>query len=249
MSDASLAELGWPDRAAARSPIVQRSRERTIERAQQIVAAAIRLIGEKGTAFTIQELAREAEVALQTFYRHFAGKDELLLAVMERLIAESCVEYRDAAAELPDPLSRLRFYVTVAVSSLGDSHIPLAQRHFVTSEHFRLQQLFPEELAQSSQHFTALLVPEIEAAKALGLLTTPAVERDAWFVTQLVMATFHHYTFTECPEPFDELGEGLWRFCARALGGQPDCGAAAEPPAAPTPPVATAAVPRRRARR
>ena len=44
--------------------------------------AARTLIDAKGDDFTTQELAAEAGVALQTFYRYFSSKDELLLAVI-----------------------------------------------------------------------------------------------------------------------------------------------------------------------
>ncbi|HEU5307899.1 MAG TPA: helix-turn-helix domain-containing protein, partial [Acidimicrobiia bacterium] len=83
----------WAERVADRSEVVQRSRARQIEQAEAIVAAARRLVTERGDQFTTQELVKEAGVALQTFYRIFGGKDRLLLAVFEDLIAESCVDY------------------------------------------------------------------------------------------------------------------------------------------------------------
>ena len=214
---ADAAEESWAQRAADRSPIVQRSRSRSIEQAKLIVAAGRRLVAEKGTAFTIQELAKEAGVALQTFYRHFAGKDELLLAALEEQIAESCVVYGEQARTLPDPITRLHFYITAALTSLLD---PSTDSRFVTAEHFRLHQLFPDELAVANRPFTDLIIPEIEAATAAGLLAPTDVERDAWFVTQLVMATYHYYAFAS--RAFDkEMIEGLWRFCLAALGGGP----------------------------
>src|SRR5262245_49679234 len=114
MTASAASSLPWAERAADRSPAVQRSRARQIEQAQVIVKAARRLIAERGERFTTQELVKEAGVALQTFYRLFAGKDQLLLAVFEDLIAQSCGEYEQVARELPDPVARLRFYVTAA---------------------------------------------------------------------------------------------------------------------------------------
>src|SRR5438477_13061831 len=116
---AATAPLSWAERTADRSPAVQRSRARQIEQAQAIVTAERRLIAERGERFTTQELVKEAGVALQTFYRLFAGKDQLLLAVFEDMIAESCEQFEDAARELPDPIARLRFCVTVALQSLS----------------------------------------------------------------------------------------------------------------------------------
>ncbi|WP_138985403.1 helix-turn-helix domain-containing protein, partial [Mycobacterium avium] len=59
---------------------MQRSRERIANQVRLMLDAALRLIREKGDSFTTQELVKEAGVALQTFYRYFATKDELLLA-------------------------------------------------------------------------------------------------------------------------------------------------------------------------
>ncbi len=114
------------ERVADGSPAAQRSRARRVEQAQLIVDAGRRLIVERGDRFTTQELVKEAGVALQTFYRLFAGKDQLLLAVFEDLIAESCALYEAAALELPDPVTRLRFYVTEALRTLGEGDAAVA---------------------------------------------------------------------------------------------------------------------------
>ena len=219
MTTAPSADSTWADRAAARSPIVQRSRDRSIQQATQIVDAAIELIEEKGSAFTIQELAKHARVALQTFYRHFAGKDELLLAVIEQTISGSMVGFQARAMEEPDPLGRLRVYITATVSTL-DNESQDASRRFITAEHYRLHQLFPDELTAANRAFTEMLIPEIRAATELGQLAPNDVEADAWFVTELVMATFHHYAYASHSVPTDQLVENLWRFCYAGLGGR-----------------------------
>ena len=157
-------------------------------------------------------------MALQTFYRHFAGKDELLLAVLERILGDSMVAFEARARKLRDPLSRLRFYVTVAISTLNDESQD-ASRRFITAEHYRLHQLFPDELSAANRTYTDLLVPEIRAATELGELAPHDVEADAWFITELVMATFHHYAYASSDVPAQQLSDDLWAFCLRALGG------------------------------
>ena len=80
--------------------------------------AAQRLIQEKGDAFTTQELVKEAGVALQTFYRYFASKDELLLALIADAMTDACTRWAEAGRELPDPVARLRFYITAVIDVL-----------------------------------------------------------------------------------------------------------------------------------
>ena len=220
-SAAAASSVPWAERAADRSPAVQRSRARQVEQATLIVDAARRLIAERGERFTTQELVKEAGVALQTFYRIFAGKDQLLLAVFEDLIAESCVEYEEAARELPDPVARLRFYVTEAVRSVGNGSIDVGPR-FVTAEHWRLHQLFPQEMAEATQPFTDLVSRQLELGVAEGLLASTDPQRDAWFVTKLVMAVFHHYAYADAESDTRAIADDLWGFCATALGAGPD---------------------------
>ena len=80
--------------------------------------AAKRLIAQKAGDFTIQEVAKEAGVALQTFYNYFTSKDELLLAMIGDLLTESCARWAAAARDLPDPLARLHFYITSTFDTL-----------------------------------------------------------------------------------------------------------------------------------
>jgi AcrR family transcriptional regulator len=189
-----------------------------MEQAQVIVRAARRLIATKGSSFTTQELVKEAGVALQTFYRYFASKDQLLLAVFEDLISEFCDGLRRQVAEIADPIERLRFCVTIAAASRADDAAIAAPR-FITSEHWRLQQEYPEEISVAISSFTDLVAEEIENAVRVGALQSVDPRADAWHITQLVMAVFHHYAFTEAERSEDEVAERLWRFCLLGLGG------------------------------
>jgi TetR/AcrR family transcriptional regulator len=222
MSATAASPLPWAERAADRSPAVQRSRARQIEQAHVIVEAARRLIAERGERFTTQELVKEAGVALQTFYRLFAGKDQLLLAVLEDMIAEYCTQIEQTARNMPDPVDRLRLYVTGALDAVlanGDDGIG---PRFVTAEHWRIYQLFPEEMSGATQPFTDLVARELEAAADGGLLTPADPERAAWFVTKLVMSVFHHYAFADAPPDARAVGDELWSFCYHAVGGTGD---------------------------
>jgi len=211
----------WAERAADRSPSVERSRSRSTKQAKAIIDAARRLIAEKGERFTTQDLIKEAHVALQTFYRHFAGKDQLLVAVIGDFVAEAAAQYEEAARHLPDPVARLRFYVMVTMRNLapdGDNSGP----RFITAEHLRLHQIFPDDIAEATRPFAELVLRQLRAAEAEGLLAPADAERDAWHVTRLVMTTYHHYAFATTDESPDEIGEHLWAFCLAALGGRPE---------------------------
>jgi AcrR family transcriptional regulator len=212
----TVENVTWAERVADRSPMVQRSRDRGVEQARSIVGAARRLIESKGPSFTTQELIKEAGIALQTFYRCFSGKDSLLLAVIEDIIEENCVLFRERAHELTDPVERLRFYVTATVRGLAG---PGGGPSFMTSEHFRLQTLYPAEVSRATQHFTDLLVEEIHEAIAMSRIHPQDPDYAAWLITQLTMAVFHYYDCAGINEPVDQIAERMWTFCFAAING------------------------------
>jgi len=212
----------WAERAADRSPLVQRSRSRSLQQAKLIVDAARRLTRDKGEGFTTQELVKEAGVALQTFYRHFAGKDQLLLAVIEDMITEAAAAYEEGARDLDDPVERLHFYVTSVMRSLDDPGDAAVGPRFITAEHWRLHRLYPDELAQARKPFHDLVLREIEAASEAGLLHPASPEHDAWFLSQLVTSVYHHYAFATTKEPAADVAEHVWSFILSALGGRPE---------------------------
>jgi AcrR family transcriptional regulator len=208
--------MGWAERVADRSPVVQKSKDKSVEQARSIVAAARRLIDAEGPSFTTQELIKEAGIALQTFYRYFSSKDVLLLAVIEDLIEENCLEYRAHAEAIADPVERLRYYVTTTVHGL---EAPGSGPSFITAEHFRLQTQYPAEVSQATQPYTDLLIDEIDAAVSAGRLGPQDSEYSAWLITQLVMAVFHHYDCAGLDEPTEVIAQRLWAFCFAALDG------------------------------
>jgi TetR/AcrR family transcriptional regulator len=212
--------MAWAERAVDRSPAVNRSRARSLLQTQDIVAAAHRLIATKGASFTTQELVKEAGVAVQTFYRHFTGKDQLLLAVLEDLVATSSARFEEVARDLPDPVSRLRSYLLQITAGLSAD--PAGAR-FVTSEHWRLRERYPAEVAEADQPFVELIERELRSAQDAGQLPPSDAARDARMIAQVTMSIFHEYAFARGPWSPQDLGEYLWAFC---LGGVSRSGSA-----------------------
>ena len=77
-------------------------------------------------------------------------------------------------------------------------------------------------MIHATNHFTDLVTRQLELATAEGLLASSDPQRDAWFVTKLVMAVFHHYAFADTEPDTRAIADDLWGFCATALGARPD---------------------------
>lgn len=159
----------WVERAVDRSAAVQRSRTRIANQVRLMLDAARRLIREKDD-FTTQELVAEAGVALQTFYRYFASKDELLLALIGDAMTEACERWVSAASEIPGPLDRLRYFVTAPLQQFHANSHESAGIRFIVTAHWHLHRVFPAELAEAERPFVDLLRAEVESAADSGLL-------------------------------------------------------------------------------
>lgn len=73
------------------------------ERRSAIIAAAAQVFAANGyERATTREIARVAEVAEGTLYRHFAGKRELLTAVMQLTLLDSITTYLTKTMETDD---------------------------------------------------------------------------------------------------------------------------------------------------
>jgi len=219
MTAASISLMSWAEeRATERSAAVQRSRARIANQVRLMLDAALRLIREKGDSFTTQELAKEAGVALQTFYRYFPSKDELLLAVIADAMTEACSRWAAGAQELADPVARLRFYITAVIEVLDAEDGDGGAAKFIVSTHWRLHRIFPDELAAAEKPFVELLLTEIKAGIEAGLLAPADPEWAAWFIAELVRSVYHFHAYAPLEA---DATDRLWEFCLTALGGTP----------------------------
>ncbi|MGP0030326.1 MAG: TetR/AcrR family transcriptional regulator [Acidimicrobiales bacterium] len=184
----------------------------------RILAAGRRLIVTKAADFTTQDVIGEAGVALQTFYRYFGSKDQLLLALIGDLISEHCALLVESARRLTDPLARLEMYVRTTLTPLRDpDRITAAQ--FITAEHWRLHQTCPAEVWAATQPMSDLLRAELEAGSSAGTLAPRNPERDAWLMTKTLIGAYHHYAFQPNDPAMATLDDDVWFFCLAAVGG------------------------------
>ena len=91
-----------------------------------LMDAAQQLLGERGTAVSIQDLCERAGVSPASLYNHFKGKDELLAEATEAAITEFEVYMFVSCDGITDPIARfctdIRLY-----GRMPDSHPLLAR--------------------------------------------------------------------------------------------------------------------------
>lgn len=188
--------------------------------AEAVLAAGHRLVAERGTSFTTHELVKEAGVALQTFYRYFGGKDQLLLALIADLIRSHCATLVAGAEGITDPAARLEHHIRATLRALR-TPAQVAGARFITAEHWRLVQLFPADLAAATQPVTDLVRDELVAGRAAGVLRPRDPERDAWLITKTIMSTYHEYAYRSDDPDMATIVDDACAFCLAAVGAAP----------------------------
>jgi AcrR family transcriptional regulator len=205
----------WRDRALART--LEPARARSVDRLERVVDAARDLANETGTAaFTVAQVAARAEVSLKSFYRCFAGKDDLLVALLEEdsrlgaaILSEMVDAHRDATA-------RLHAYVA-GVFELLTLPGALGYAGLLVREHRRLSESRPEDLRRALAPMLEVLTAEIDAAASTGAARSLDPQRDARAVFALLLDGIHDVARGGA-EPLEEAAF-LWRFCWGGLRG------------------------------
>ena len=77
-------------------------RSETESRSSRFMKSALAILAETGrTDFTVLEVVERSKTSLRSFYQHFSTKDELLLALVDKIMAESTRQWREATTGLP----------------------------------------------------------------------------------------------------------------------------------------------------
>jgi AcrR family transcriptional regulator len=205
-------EPAWKQRAVERS--TKAAKLRAEQRVERFLDAAQAIITEKNTTdFTVQEIVDRSRQSLRSFYQHFDGKHELLLALFEDALRRSAEQIRAAATGQSDPLDRVK----VAVQLLFELSRPDpdAQRPLFTDFAPQLLLSHPAEVKIAHAPLLALfteLMTQAEGAERLR----PGVQahRAAALVMQTVM-----FVAQSSGVPDDESAHPLtagevWDFCA-----------------------------------
>jgi AcrR family transcriptional regulator len=203
-------EPAWRRRAVERS--TRAAKIRAEQRVQGFLEAAQALIAERGTTdLTVQEVVERSGQSLRSFYQHFDGKHELLLALFEDALATGAAEMRQAASGPADPLDRLRAAVELLFeqSRPGPGVDPLFND-------FALQLLVghPEQVAIAHVPVLSVLTELVEGAAEAGAIPLARPRRQAALVMQTVMFAARGHGVARHSTPV--TATEIWRFC---LGG------------------------------
>ena len=195
--------------AAVVRALDDRQREAT-EEVERILAAAVRVMQRVSpNAPRVSDVVAEAGVSNKAFYRYFAGKDDLILAVMERGVAlvVSYLEHQMAKESTPE--GKITRWISGALAQVADPELIGMSRALVGQMSDSDKRRLAEEEIMASMRDLLL-----EPVRALG---RPDPERDADAVFVCTVGTMRRYV-DSTDQPGRKDITNLVRFCLRGLG-------------------------------
>jgi AcrR family transcriptional regulator len=208
-------EPAWRRRAVERSTAA--AKRRAEQRIQRFLDAAQELISEKGTTdFTVQEIVERSKQSLRSFYQHFDGKHELLLALFEDALSRSAVELQEAVARQKDPIKRLK----TSVELLYQQSRPRVDGQSPLFTDFALQLLVrhPDQVATAHQPLLEFFTDLVQDAADAGVIASERPRRTASLVMQTAMLTAQTPgADSDASAPL--TAEEVWHFCLGGISG------------------------------
>jgi uncharacterized protein (TIGR00369 family) len=199
-------------------PTAGPSEEAEVTRADRFIKTAVEILGETGrTDFTVQEVVARSKTSLRAFYQHFSSKDELLLALFDRTIAQSVQIWRsetnglDSTAALKLVIDRVSAKPESSTQDSLNRALSLYNQHLAETrprEYARvlstLHRLIRDIVGQGITEGVFSPGLDVGAAAAIVMQTMVGALRLRWLGTELNGT------------PIDS-GQ-LYDFCTRALG-------------------------------
>ena len=133
------------------------ARRDAVENRAKIVAAAQRVFAAAGSAASVEDVARAADVGLATVYRHFPAKDHLIRAVLDSFYRH-LLEISDAAVAAPPAAGLEQFLITVG-------HEIAAQRGLASH---LWGELAPADVLAALTERTRYLLERAQAARSVA---------------------------------------------------------------------------------
>ncbi|OBH24798.1 TetR family transcriptional regulator [Mycobacterium sp. E342] len=195
--------------AAVERALDDRQREAT-EEVERILAAAVRVMERVAPEPPrVSDIVAEAGTSNKAFYRYFAGKDDLILAVMERGVGIVVSYLEHQMAKETEPRERVARWIEGTLAQVADPHLISMSRAAAGQMSPRTN--WPTVDQEMMRPLRDLLV---EPVAALG---SSDVERDVEVVFSCTAATMRRYVGSADRPGSDDIAH-LVGFCLRGLG-------------------------------
>lgn len=196
--------------AAVGRALDDRQREAT-EEVERILAATVRVMQRVSPeAPRVSDIVAEAGVSNKAFYRYFAGKDDLMLAAMERGVALVVSYLEHQMAKEKKPADKVARWIRGALAQVVDPELTATSRALV----IQLTRAEGGSSAAQEEIVGALRALLVEPIRELG---RPDPERDADAVFNCTIGAMRGYVDSRRQAGRRDI-DHLVRFCLAGLG-------------------------------
>lgn len=217
LPDRSGATGDWRSRVLANS--LGDAADRAMEQGKALIAAASRVILRSGgTELTMQNVAAEAGLSMRVLYRHFTGRDDLLVGLFEESNLVWVELIRAHVERFSDPLDRLgaALYFATDARQHTDRAYNAAMARFVAG----ISVSSPDAVGRARRPVVEVFAELVSAAMEAGALDPGDPEEQA------AMVVLSHLAFQNTVYLGSAIGaslpsqDRLIRFCIEGLGGE-----------------------------
>ncbi len=192
--------------AAVERALDDRQREAT-EEVERILSAAVRVMERVAPEPPrVSDIVAEAGTSNKAFYRYFAGKDDLILAVMERGVSIVVSYLEHQMAKESEPRERVARWIEGTLAQVADPHL-------ISMSRAAAGQL-SDWRAADREMLRPLRDLLVEPVAALG---SRDVDRDVEAVFSCTAASMRRYVGSADRPGSDDIAH-LVGFCLRGLG-------------------------------
>jgi AcrR family transcriptional regulator len=203
------------DRAVERA--VRVAKERARDDVQLLVAAGRKLLHRDGAAdMTIADVLTEAGLSTRAFYRHFASKSDLLLAIYDNEVDRYTPRLQRRLDGATTARAGLEAWIDELLAAGFEPRRGERTRAMFTWA-IPLQQEFPVEFAAVRDALTGPLEAVLEAGRADGSFPNAEPRRHAQFIRALTWELVEE-RLSGSPIEVAAAREEVLRFCLPALG-------------------------------
>src|SRR3984957_11337765 len=184
----------------------------------RFIKTAVEILGETGrTDFTVQEVVARSKTSLRAFYQHFSSKDELLLALLERTMAQSAQAWRAETTGL-DSTAAIKLIID-RISAEPESSTQDSLNRAMNLYNQHLAETRPRDYARVLSPLHELIRDVVQRGITEGVFRANLdVGPAAAIVMQTILGALRlHWLGAELTgAPIDAAH--LYDFCIRALG-------------------------------
>ncbi len=186
-------------------------------RSSRFMRSALAILGETGrTDFTVLEVVERSKTSLRSFYQHFSTKDELLLALIDRIMVESTARWREDTDGLDATTALHRLIERISAPAASTTQDSINRGLTYYNDH--LAESLPGEYARVLSPLHVLIGDILRRGIAEDVFYDQLnVDTTATLIMQTVMGALRLRVLGAEIHGIPIDGEHIYDFCIRAV--------------------------------